>query len=206
MSFFHGSSRPLLRSTRLVQRCIAFGGRGSRGPKNSKGLQSSSTRGGGIRAGSSSAANSGAGSNMPRSSWWKMSAYLSVSACIGALLGSGVTLLLRDKENREQIERQRAAVKAKNLHAMAQQGLGAVQQNVTGEAVPGSGSQESMNAVENVEWFNEISDERGAKKVLTAEDLLAQEHPFLEDDHMVRLFLLTFQQKNADELHSIFKF
>jgi len=34
-------------------------------------------------------------------------------------------------------------------------------------------------------WAKEVAEEPGSIKVLTAEALLAQDHPFLEDDHMV---------------------
>jgi hypothetical protein len=38
-------------------------------------------------------------------------------------------------------------------------------------------------------WPKDIAEESGSVRVLTADDLLAQEHPFLEDDHMFSAFV-----------------
>ena len=53
----------------------------------------------------------------------------------------------------------------------------------------GKGMLAGKRGVGEVAWFDEVAGEDGAVKVLNAEDLIAQEHPFLEDDHMVGLSL-----------------
>jgi len=92
--------------------------------------------------------------------WWPAALTLPATAAAGALLGSGLALAVSkyQKEKQKQGQLQDAATDTRT--------------GPTGNLMESG-------------WGRQLTEEPGAIRVLTAEDLLAQEHPFLEDDHMV---------------------
>jgi len=50
-------------------------------------------------------------------------------------------------------------------------------------------TEDSKNKLNSTAWQQGISDQPGTTKVLDKETLLAQDHPFLEDDHMFSAFI-----------------
>jgi len=193
----HYGSRSLMRSFMVSGPFLNASSRGFRGQnkgkvrdfRSSRGLsgqnpmKSSPSGGASLSASGTSPSNGGSGFTS-RSSWWKMSAYLSFTALIGAFFGSSLTYMYTDFEKKkkiEKIEKLRALAKEKQLHAD-----GVVERKT---ASGGGHCKLDGNSVEYVAWHKAIAGERGAVRVLTAEDLLSQEHPFLEDDHMFSAFV-----------------
>lgn len=192
----HYGSRSLIRSFMVSAPFLNASNRGGRGQNNGKFRNFRSSRGlsgqnsikgsppGGasFSASGTSPNSGGSGFTSSRSSWWKMSAYLSFTALIGAFFGSSLTYVYTDFEKKkkiEKIERLRALAKEQQLQA----------EGVGGKTASVGHTKPDGNSVEDVAWHKDIVGERGAVRVLTAEDLLSQEHPFLEDDHMFSAFV-----------------
>ena len=162
-----GFSRPILRSSQFLPRLNLgnkFGGSTHskhRGLQPRRGLKNNAQqqRGGGGPVASSAA------------SWWASSFTLSTAAA--ALIGGGLTL---------------AITQTQQYYATQQ-----LKENETAlHSSPSSTSRKNSKRKSSAlppAWTVEVNQEPGAIKVLDAEILLKQDHPFLEDDHMFAAFV-----------------
>ncbi|KAI8110875.1 hypothetical protein M9434_004449 [Picochlorum sp. BPE23] len=121
----------------------------------------------GIRCGSSSSPSSPSSSG-GHGSTQAGSLIVSAAAALGGLMGAGLGIqMFQDKEHESpQVRKNREL-------AMEQQ-----QQQ-----------EQEQKSFADVDWYEDVSGTTSYRKVLCAEDLLKQDHPFLEDDHMFSAFV-----------------
>lgn len=101
---------------------------------------------------------------------WGVPFGISVAAALGGMFGSGLTnqVLNQSEASAKQEERVR-----KYREIAREQ----------------SNFQDKPHGCSDVEWYNDVVSEKGSRKVLSADDLLQEKHPILEDDHMFSAFV-----------------
>lgn len=119
---------------------------------------------------SSSGRSSNLESASSKSFQWGIPVGVSVAAAIGGMFGSGLTnqVLNQSETSTKQEERVR-----KYREIAREQSKFA----------------DKPHGCSDVNWYKDIVSEPGSKKVLSADDLLQEKHPILEDDHMFSAFV-----------------
>lgn len=105
-----------------------------------------------------------------RSFQWTVPFGVSVAAAIGGMFGSGLTnqVLNQPETSTKQEERVRKYRK-----------IAREQSNFA----------DKPHGCSDVHWYEDVVSEPGSQKVLSADDLLQEKHPILEDDHMFSAFV-----------------
>lgn len=154
-------------------RCSTF--LSSHGKGRGRGFRHSSSSSSSSNGAGSSSQGSNYNSNGSSSSFslrqWGVPFGVSVAAAIGGMCGSGLTnhALNNGKDSEKEAERVQ-----KNREMAREQ----------------SYFVDKPHGVSDVSWYESVKEEeQGYELVLSAEDLLAERHPILEDDHMFSAFV-----------------
>jgi acyl-coenzyme A thioesterase PaaI-like protein len=105
-----------------------------------------------------------------RSFQWGVPFGVSIAAAVGGMFGSGLTNQVLNQS--EAPSKQEERVRKYREIAREQ-----------------SKFSDKPHDCSDVEWYKDIASEPGSKKVLSADDLLQEKHPILEDDHMFSAFV-----------------
>lgn len=123
-----------------------------------------------IRSSSSNASLNNIENVSSKSFQWGVPFGVSIAAAVGGMFGSGLT---------NQVLNQSEPLSKPEERVQKYREIAREQSNFS----------DKPHGCSDVEWYKDIVSEPGSEKVLSADDLLEEKHPILEDDHMFSAFV-----------------